>query len=273
MKKVHRSLLYLIVAAGAATMIVPFLWMASTSLKASADVFAMPPKWIPATLHPENYVNAWQAVPFGRFYLNSLFVALTVTVGQVVTSALAAYAFARLEFPGRDKLFFAYLATMMIPGAVTMIPLFILLRELGWIDTYKALIIPGIFSAYGTFLLRQFFLTIPRDLEDAAKIDGCGHFRILCEVVLPLSKPALATLATFTFMGSWGSFLWPLVVTHSMDLKTLPIGLAAFQGQYGNDWTLLMAGSVMAIVPVIIVFVINQKHFVEGIKMSGFGGT
>ena len=135
------------------------------------------------------------------------------------------------------------------------------------------MIIPGIFSAYGTFLLRQFFLTIPRDLEDAAKIDGCGHFRILCEVVLPLSKPALATLATFTFMGSWGSFLWPLVVTHSMDLKTLPIGLAAFQGQYGNDWTLLMAGSVMAIVPVIIVFVINQKHFVEGIKMSGFGGT
>ncbi len=272
-KEVHRSLLYLIVAVGAATMIVPFLWMASTSLKASGDVFAMPPQWIPPTLHPENYVNAWQAVPFGRFYLNSLFVALTVTVGQVVTSALAAYAFARLEFPGRDKLFFAYLATMMIPGAVTMIPLFILLRELGWIDTYKALIIPGIFSAYGTFLLRQFFLTIPRDLEDAAKIDGCGHFRILCEVVLPLSKPALATLATFTFMGSWGSFLWPLVVTHSMDLKTLPVGLAAFQGQYGNDWTLLMAGSVMAIVPVIIVFVINQKHFVEGIKMSGFGGT
>jgi multiple sugar transport system permease protein len=273
MKNVHRALLYVIIAAGAATMIVPFLWMVSTSLKASGDVFAMPPKWIPPTLHPENYVNAWQAVPFGRFYLNSLFVALTVTVGQVVTSALAAYAFARIEFPGRDKLFFAYLATMMIPGAVTMIPLFILLRELGWINSYKALIIPGIFSAYGTFLLRQFFLTIPRDLEDAAKIDGCGHFRILCEVVLPLSKPALATLATFTFMGSWGSFLWPLVVTHSMDLKTLPIGLAAFQGQYGNDWTLLMAGSVMAIVPVIIVFLINQKHFVEGIKMSGFGGT
>lgn len=273
MKNFYRAVLYVIIAAGAATMIVPLLWMASTSLKASGDVFAMPPQWIPPTVHLENYVTAWQAVPFGRFYLNSLFVALTVTVGQVVSSALAAYAFARLEFPGRDKLFFAYLATMMIPGAVTMIPLFILLRELGWIDTYKALIIPGIFSAYGTFLLRQFFLTIPRDLEDAAKIDGCGHFRILCEVVLPLSKPALATLATFTFMGSWGSFLWPLVVTHSMDLKTLPIGLAAFQGQYGNDWTLLMAGSVMAIVPVIIVFVINQKHFVEGIKMSGFGGT
>ena len=273
MKRSHRITLHGLMLLGAATMIVPLFWMISTSLKSPADVFTMPPAWIPPTVHPENYPKAWQAVPFGRFYLNSLFVAFTVMIGQVATSSLAAYAFARLEFPGREKIFLAYLATLMIPGAVTMIPLFILLRELGWIDTYKALIIPSVFSAYGTFLLRQFFMTIPRDLEDAAKIDGCGHARVFRHVVLPLSKPALATLATFTFMGSWGNFLWPLVVTHSMDLKTLPIGLAAFQGQYGGDWTLLMAGSLMAIVPVVIVFLFNQRYFVEGIKLSGFGGT
>lgn len=235
-------------------------WFEETKVR---KVFA--PVW-------ENYIKAWHAVPFGRFYLNSIFVAVCVTAGQVFTSSLAAYAFARLKFPGRDKLFLAYLATMMIPGAVTMIPVFILLKLMGWIDTYRALIIPCMFTAYGTFMLRQFFMTLPTELEDAAKIDGCSLFGIYFRIILPLSKPALATLTTFTFMGSWGSFMWPLIVINSMEKKTLPIGLAAFQGLYTTDWTLLMAGSVMVMLPVIIVFVFNQRFFVEGIKLSGMGG-
>jgi multiple sugar transport system permease protein len=220
----------------------------------------------------ENYSKAWNAQPFGRFYLNSIFVAVCTTAGQILTCSLAAYAFSRLNFPGRDKLFFAYLATMMIPGSVTMIPVFILLKNIGWIDTYKALIIPGIFSAYGTFMLRQFFMSLPTDLEDAAKIDGCGFFSIYWRIVLPLSKPALATLITFTFMGSWQSFMWPLIVINSTDKKTLPVGLAAFQGLYTTDWTLLMAGSIIVLLPVIIVFVFNQRFFVEGIKLTGIKG-
>lgn len=267
----NRIILYVVILLFAATMIIPFLWMVSTSLKEPGDVFST--GWIPAPIVWKNYAGAWNAIPFGRFYLNSIFVAVCVTFGQVSTSALAAYAFARLNFPGRDKLFFAYLATMMIPGSVIMIPVFIVIKLLGWFDTYKALIIPGIFSAYGTFMLRQFFMSIPRDLEDAAKIDGCGYFGIFWRVVLPLSKPALATLTTFTFMGSWGGFLWPLIVISDQKKMTLPVGLASFQALYGTEWTLLMAGSIMVLLPVIVVFLFNQRFFVEGIKLSGFGGT
>jgi len=204
--------------------------------------------------------------------LNSIFVSILITAGQVTTSAMAAYAFARLNFPGRDKIFFGYLATMMIPGAVTMIPVFILLRTLGWVDTYKALILPGIFTAYGTFMLRQFFLTLPKDLEDAAKIDGCNYPRIFWHIIIPLSKPALATLTTFTFMGSWMNLMWPLIVVNTHNKYTLPVGLAYFQGVHGTDWALLMAGSMMMILPILIVFLFNQRFFVEGIKLTGIKG-
>lgn len=263
---------YAVLILGGVTMLVPFLWMVSTSLKEPSAVFLYPPQWIPKPVVWSNYVTAWQVVPFGRFYLNSIFVAVAVTAGQVFTSSLAAYAFARLRFPGRDKLFFLYLATMMIPSSVTMIPVFILLKMIGWIDTYKALIIPAIFSAYGTFMLRQFFMSLPRDLEDAAKIDGCGFLGIYWRVVLPLSKPAMATLTTFTFMASWGNFMWPLIVINSMEKMPLPVGLASFQGLYTTDWPLLMAGSVMVMVPVILLFVFNQRFFTEGIKLSGIHG-
>ena len=224
---------------------------------------------------PGNFPASWRAYPFvsfGRAYLNSLCVALAVTLGQVITSSLAAYAFARLRFAGRDILFFGYLATMMVPGAVTMIPVFILLRNLGWVDTYKALIIPGIFTAYGTFMLRQFFLTLPKELEDAAKIDGCNYFLIFWKIILPLSKPALATLTTFTFMGAWMNFMWPLIVINTEDKFTLPVGLAYFQSLHHTDWTLLMAASVMMILPILIVFIFNQRFFVEGIKLTGIKG-
>ncbi len=269
MKKIFS---YILLTLFGVSMVIPFLWMVSTSLKEPGDVFTYPPKWVPVPIIWENYPKAWNAVPFARGYMNSIFVAVTVTFGQVFTSSLAAYAFARLSFPGRDKLFLGYLGTMMIPGAVTMIPVFILLRKLGWIDTYKALIIPSMFSAYGTFMLRQFFMSLPSDLEDAAKIDGCSLFGIYTRIILPLSKPALATLTIFTFMGSWMSFMWPLIVTNSMELKTLPVMLASFQGLYTTDWTLLMAGSIIVLSPIIVVFVLGQRYFVEGIRLGAIKG-
>ena len=225
---------YILLTLGAATMIIPFLWMFSTSLKESTDVFTYTFKLIPRPIIWDSYIKIWKLkdVPFLRFYFNSIFVAICVTIGQVITSSLAAYAFARLRFPGRDKLFFVYLATMMIPGSVTIVPLFALMRVMGWIDTYKALIIPAMFTAYGTFMLRQFFMTLPRDLEDAAKMDGCSLMGIYLKIILPLSKPALATLTTFVFLGNWTSFMWPLLVTNSAEMKTLPIGLAYFQEIY-----------------------------------------
>ena len=267
---------YFLLTLGAVTMILPFLWMAATSLKELDAIYVQPKNWIqmfvPTSFIVQNYVKAFQVVPFARFYFNSIFVAVCVTIGQVFTSSLAAYAFARLQFPGRDKIFFAYLATMMIPGSVTMIPVFILMKLFNWIDTYKALIIPAIFTAYGTFMLRQFFMTLPRDLEDAAKIDGCSFFGIYWKIILPLSKPAIATLTTFTFMGNWGSFMWPLVVTNTMKMRTLPIGLESFKTLYSTDWNLLMAGSVMAMLPIIIIFIFNQRYFIEGVKLTGIKG-
>ena len=275
-EKTLRVYAYVVLVVGAISMLLPFLWMVTTSLKTLNAIFVQPKNWIqmfvPTMIVWQNYLEAWTKVPFGRFYLNSIIVGLAVTIGQVFTSSLAAYAFSRMTFPGRDKLFFAYLATMMIPGSVTMIPVYVLMRVFGWVDTYKALIVPAIFSAYGTFMLRQFFMTLPKDLEDAAKIDGCGFFRIYTTIILPLSKPAMATLTVFTFMGNWGSFMWPLLVTNTMTMRTLPIGLESFKTQYSTDWHLLMAGSVMAMLPIVIIFMFTQRYFVESIKLTGVKG-
>ncbi len=264
--------IYCILSIVGITMLFPFLWMFSTSLKDLSQVFTTGINLIPNPIKWSNYVKAWSSIPFGRFYINSIFVAVTITAGQVFTSSLAAYAFARLKFPGRDKLFFGYLATMMIPGTVTMIPVFILMKTMGWLDTYKALILPGMFTAYGTFMLRQFFMTLPHDLEDAAKIDGCSLFGIYWRVILPLSKPALATLATFTFIWNWGNFIWPLVITNSEKMKTLPIGLSYFQDLHSTEWTLLMAASLIVLVPALIVFIFNQRFFTRGIALTGMKG-
>ncbi len=280
--------LYAVLSLGAVSMVVPFLWMLSTSLKQPNEVFTsggginlLPAHmlWRDGVIGGENirawwgnYPDAWKEISFFRLYLNSIFIAVVGTFGQVFTSAMAAYAFARLTFPGRDKLFFAYLATMMIPGSVTMIPVFVIMKNLGWINSYQALIIPGLFSAYGTFMLRQFFMGLPADLEDAAKIDGSGYIGIWTKVILPLSKPALATLSTFTFMGFWGSYMWPLIVTITEPLRTLPIGLKYFVGQHATNYTQLMAGSMIALIPVLLLFLFNQRYFVEGIKLSGIKG-
>ena len=221
-EKLLKSSSYVMLSIGALLMIYPFLWMLNTSLSPLSSLWEEKAHfwqyWLPSGFEYMNYVKVLQSkvLPFGLAYMNSIFVAILTTIGVVFTSSLAGYSFARLSFPGREKIFFSYLGTMMIPGAVTMIPVFILLRKMGWIDTYKAVIIPGIFTAYGTFMLRQFFMTLPKDLEDAAKIDGCSLFGIYWRIMLPLSQPALATLGTFTFMGAWMSFMWPLIVLNSL---------------------------------------------------------
>lgn len=267
-----RLLLHAGLIAGSVIMVLPFVWMVSTSLKAPHEIFTYPPVWLPRPPVWENYRQAVSVMPFGRFYLNSLIVAVGVTVLQLLTSSLAAFAFARLRFRGREAIFLLYLATLMIPFQVTMIPNFILMRFLGWFDSYQALILPPAFSAFSTFLMRQFFLGIPRELDDAARLDGASSFRIWWQIILPLSGPVVAALTIFTFLNSWNDFLWPLVITNSLEMRTLPVGLTAFQGQYKVEWHLLMAGSVIAILPVLVVYVIGQKSFVQGITLSGLGG-
>ncbi len=253
-------------------MLAPLFWMVSTSLKQQGQVFVYPPQWIPRPVMWENYAKTISVMPFGRYYWNSIVTASAVTALQLLTSSLAAFAFARLRFKGRDLIFLLYLATMMIPFPVTMIPNFIIMRLLGWIDTFKALILPPAFSAFSTFLLRQYFMSLPLELDDAARVDGASSFRIWWQIALPLSGPVLATLGIFTFLGQWNSFLWPLIVTNSDRVRTLPVGLAAFQGQYRVEWNLLMAGSVIALVPILVIYLIGQKWFVRGITLTGMGG-
>jgi len=268
----RKGVLYALLVVIGLTMVLPLVWMISTSLKEPQAVFTLKPQWWPRPIHWMSYVEIWRVVPFFLFFLNSVFVAVCVTAGHVLSSACAAYAFSRLRFPGRDALFFAYIATMMIPGTVTIIPVFILMKVFGWLDTYQALIVPGMFTAFGTFLLRQFFMTIPQDLEDAAKIDGASTFRIFWRIILPISKPALAALTIATFMGNWQSFMWPLLVVDSVEKKTLPIGLAYFQELYqyaSPNWPLLMAGSLVAMIPIVLLFVFNQRFFLQGIRLSG----
>ncbi len=263
----HLALLF-----GSVFVLLPFLWMLSTSLKEPAEIFTYPPRWIPSDFAWSNYAEATTVMPFGRFYLNSLVVAVCVTLVQILTASLAAFAFARLRFKGRDAIFLLYLATLMIPFQVTMIPNFALIRFLGWFDSYKALILPPAFSAFSTFLLRQYFRGIPLELDEAARIDGASSFRIWWQIIMPLSRPALAALSIFTFLASWNDFLWPLVITNSLEMRTLPVGLSAFQGQFNVQWHLLMAGAVIALVPVLVVYVAAQKQFIQGITLAGMGG-
>lgn len=264
--------LHALLIVGSVVMLLPFAWMLSTSLKTPPETFTYPPIWIPSEIAWNNYTRTVSAMPFGRFYLNSAIVTASVTVLQILASSLAAFAFARLRFRGREALFLLYLATLMIPFQVTMIPNFILVRTLGWYDTYQALILPPAFSAFSTFLLRQYFRGIPLDMDEAARIDGASSFRIWWSVILPLSGPVLAALAIFVSLNTWNDFLWPLIVTNSERIRTLPVGLSTFQGQFKTDWNLLMAGSVIAMLPMLLIYIVGQRWFIRGITLSGLGG-
>ena len=267
-----RALLWLVLVAGAAVMLFPFAWMISTSLKPDLGLFATPPQLIPHPFEPSNYSRVVHVFPVWRFLINSVIVGVISTVLQVATSAMAAYAFARMHFRGSNALFVLYLATLMVPFQVTIVPLFIEMKYLGLIDTYPGLILPSIVSAFGTFFLRQAFLTLPKELEEAAFIDGAGYWTVFTRIVLPLAKPTLATFGIFAFMASWNSYLWPLVIISSTKLMTLPVGLAGLQGEHFTAWNLVMAGTTISVVPIILVYLVAQKQIVRGVVLSGVKG-
>jgi multiple sugar transport system permease protein len=262
------SVVHLLLMAGAFLSAMPFLWMLTTSLKPEPALY-QPPLLLPTHFEWENYVKAWAAAPFPRFFLNSTIMTAGIVLAQTLLSAMAGYAFARMRFPGRDVLFFLVLGTMMIPFPVTLIPSFLVVNWLGWIDTYNALIIPRAVSAFAIFLFRQYFLTIPRELEEAAWIDGAGRFTLFFRIILPLSTPVIAASAIFSFLFAWNDFLWPLLVTNSTEMRTVQVGLAMFQGQYGVFWTLLTAAATIVTLPAIVAFLAAQKQFIAGITNTG----
>jgi multiple sugar transport system permease protein len=264
--------IFFVLLVGALLMCGPFIWMISTSLKPGAEVFKFPPTLLSANPQPGNYARIFTTIPFGRALLNSVIVATSVTVLQLIICSMAAYAFACLRFRGREVLFLIYLAALMVPSQVTLIPNFILIRNLGWIDSYQGLILPYAFSSFGTFLLRQYMKTIPVELIEAARIDGANHFQIYAGLVVPLALPALGALAIFTFVAQWNNFLWPLITTSKPYMQVTTVALASLQGQFNTDWPLLMTGSVLAIVPMLVVFALGNRSFISGITTGSFGG-
>lgn len=263
-----RWYVHVLLIIGAFVTTAPLLWMITLSLKPARLTYS-PPFLIPTVFQWSNYAEAWAAAPFARYYLNTALMAAGIVLCQLLLSSLAAYAFARLTFPGRNLLFLIVLGTMMVPAQVLIIPSFLIVKDLGWQNSFAALILPRAVSAFGIFLLRQHYLSIPRELDEAAMIDGASRLGVWWRIMLPLSRPALATLAIFAFLFAWNDFLWPLVVTDDPDMRTIQLGLVMFQGRYGTNWTLLMAGTVTATLPTIIAFLLGQRQFIESIALSG----
>jgi multiple sugar transport system permease protein len=259
-----RALLYLTLIASSILMVVPFYWSVSSSLKLEQFVFANPPQWWPDPLTLQNYLSVFTKIHFYRYFINSVFVAVVTTLAHVFLDTLAAYAFAKLTFPGRDKIFFLMLLGLMIPFQVNLIPLYRIMAMLNWTNTYLALIVPNLTSILGIFMMRQFLITIPNDLLDAGRIDGCDEFGVFWRVALPLALPGIATLVILTFMGTWNDFLWPRIVTSSEALFTLPVGLAQLQMKNTSNEAQIMAGTVLTALPMILVFLFMQRQFIEG---------
>ena len=279
MKSAHKKavagkiVIYLILLIIAAMMLIPFLWMLSASLKSDREVFQMDPfVWIPKVPRWSNYSGIWTKIPFLKFVENTVFLTFVVTVLQLLTSSFAAYSFAKLEFKHKNKLFLAYIATIAMPWQVYMVPQFIMMRKMGLNDKLLAIICLQAFSAFGVFMMRQFYSDIPDELCEAARIDGMSEYKIYAKIMLPLSKPALSTLTIFTFVATWNDYLGPLIYLKSQEKKTIQLGLKMFISQYSSDYGLIMAGSVLSLIPVIIMFLILQKYFVEGVATTGLKG-
>jgi multiple sugar transport system permease protein len=273
-KTVFNGVWYVVMGGVAIAVMLPFIWMLVTSLKGPKEVFAYPPTWIPKQWQFQNYIDAWKGAMFGRYFLNSVFIGVSVTVGSTITSAMAAYAFARMRFRGKNLTFTLFLSTTMISTQVTLVPCYLVLKTLGWLDSYQGLIVPFLTSPFAIFMLRQSFMTIPKELEEAARLDGCGRLRFLVQIILPLSKPVLAAQALFAFMGNWNSYMWPLIVTTSTELRTLQIGLRYFVNQEGGvQWGVFMAAAVLVSLPIVILYFAVQKLFVQGIATTGLKGT
>jgi multiple sugar transport system permease protein len=269
----RRTLLYLILIAGAAILLFPLFWMLSSSLKPTDELNAYPIIWWPSHLVWDNYSTMWNTVPFLTYFKNSCIIAIIATAGTTFSSALVGFSFARLRFPGRNTLFLLAVSTLIVPNWLTLIPQFVLFKNLGWLDTFAPLIVPQLFAQpFALFLLRQFFLTLPREIEEAAKIDGSGYFRIFWSIGLPAVRPALITVAAFTFLYNWNDYFYPLVYLSSDSHFTLPLGLTTLQGQYVTHTELLMAGLVLAVLPCIALFLVCQRWFIQGIVVTGVKG-
>jgi multiple sugar transport system permease protein len=267
---------FVLLALGSLIIVTPLLWMFSTSLKSITAVYKFPPELIPWPIMWQNYIDAWNSANFPRYFLNSTIVAVVVTLGELTTSSLAAFAFARMKFRGKNLLFLMVLGTLMIPKEILLIPNYVILKKLDWLNSYLALTVPFMAGAFGVFILRQHFLTIHQDLEDAAKMDGCSRLRFLLSIIIPNSKPALAAVAVFSFITNWNSYIWPLIVTRDDSLRTIQVGLSAFKDAQtsgaNTNWPLLMAASVTTLVPVIIIYAFAQEWFTEGYITSGIRG-
>jgi multiple sugar transport system permease protein len=251
----------------------PFFWMVSNAVRSNAEVLAIPVRILPSVFEWDNFAKAWTQLPFGRFFLNSMIVSVSVTAITVVVSCLSGYAFARLKFPGRDALLMGYIATLMVPAIMLIIPLFLIVNSLGMVNTFQGVILPVAFGTFGAFLMRQFFLSIPMELEEAARIDGASRLRILVSIIVPLSMPAIGLLSLFTFIGQWNNFLWPLIVMTGSDNATLPVGLTLFQTQQGTAWNYIRGGATLSMLPGIILAIILQKLIYNSIALNaGMGG-
>ncbi|SHM55804.1 multiple sugar transport system permease protein [Anaerosporobacter mobilis DSM 15930] len=271
-RKLNKILLYVVLITITVVMLVPFLWMVSASLKFDKDVFTVPIKWIPENPKWNNYKVIWTKIPLMKFVLNTSKITLIVTVLQLLTSSFAAYAFAKLRFKSKNALFLGYIATIAVPWQVYMVPQFIMMRSIGLNDTHLAIICLQAFSAFGVFMMRQFYQGVPDSLCEAARIDGMSEYKIYTKIMLPLSKPALSTLTIFTFVATWNDFLGPSIYLTTESKKTLQIGLRMFIGQYSSEYGLIMAASVISLIPVLIVFLCLQKYFVEGVAATGIKG-
>lgn len=262
----------LLLVVGLVCMAAPFAWMLSTSFKGTKDIFRYPPQWIPAQPTLDNYSKLFRTVNIARPFANTVITAVSITALSLLVCSMAGYAFAKFDFPGKNVLFMGVLGTLMVPGQITMIPVFLLLKKLGLLNSYAGLVLPGIASAFGIFFMRQFIVTLPNELLEAARIDGAGEFFTFNRIVLPLCKPALATLGILSFTGSWNNFLWPLIISTDESMYTLPVAVASLAGQYATEYGLQMAGSVIVIMPIVIFFMLAQQWFMEGIAMTGMKG-
>jgi multiple sugar transport system permease protein len=266
----RRGLGYAALSLLALISLLPFAWMLSTSLKQSFEVFVFPPQWIPEELQWTNYTSLWTSFENWNLWIfNSFKIVAFAVVGQLLFCSMSAYAFARLDWPGRNLIFYLYLGSMMVPDIVNTIPTYIMMQNLGLLDTHTSLILPALASAIGIFMLRQFFLSLPRELEEAARVDGAGYWRIYWDIILPLSKPALATFAVFLFIWTWSDFLGPLIYLSTDSKFTLPVGLALLNDQYNSDWERLMAGNVVGLIPLVVVYAAAQRYIVQGVALTG----
>ena len=269
---VRKVLLYVLLIIIGIIMVVPFLWMISTSLKEQYDTVKIPPVWIPNPPRWQNYVDLFTQQPMLQFMLNTIKIVFFVVLGQLFFSSLAAYSFARIKFKGRTVMFFFYIATLMVPGQVTMIPTYLMFAKVGLVDNHIVLILPAFFSAFGVFLLRQFFMSLPKELEEAAEIDGCNPFTTYYRIMLPLIVPAMLTLGVFTLMNTWNDYMGPLIYLTTPEKYTMTLGIAYFKGVYTTQWNLVMAGSVLSVIPILVAYLCAQKYFVEGSAFSGVKG-